>query len=136
MPGIRIDSGVREGDRVSVHYDALLAKVIATAETRDTAVARIVQALRRFPILGIRTNVPFLIRVLESDAFRRGTVHTGFLDGEGAALASAEAEAPPEFLRAVIDVADQEQAARNRGGSPTSAASDPWSGVAGSWSVR
>ena len=94
------------------------------------------QALRHFPILGIRTNIPFLIRILESDAFRRGEVHTGFLDGEGAALASAEAEAPPEFLRAVIDMTDQQHAARNSGGSLTSAASDPWNGLAGSWSVR
>ncbi|MEQ1907792.1 MAG: biotin carboxylase N-terminal domain-containing protein [Vicinamibacterales bacterium] len=135
MPGIRIDSGFREGDRVSVHYDALLAKVIATAETRDTAVARLVQALRRFPILGIRTNVPFLIRILESDTFRRGAVHTGWLDGEGAALATAAAEAPPEFLRAVIDMADHQQVTRNSGGAPTSTASDPWNGLAG-WSVR
>ena len=134
LPGIRIDSGFREGDCVSVHYDALLAKVIATAETRDMALARLVQALRRFPILGIRTNVPFLVRVLESDAFRQGAIHTGFLDGEGAGLADAESDAPPECLRAVIDFVDQQQVSHNSG-TLDAAAWDPWIGLAG-WNGR
>ena len=49
-PGVRVDSGVAEGDEVSVHYDPLLAKVIAIAETRDLAIARLRAALREFPI--------------------------------------------------------------------------------------
>ena len=71
MPGVRIDSGVREGDDISVHYDPLIAKVIAQAETRDLAIARLIAALREFPVLGIITNIPFLIRVLEHPSFRR-----------------------------------------------------------------
>ena len=59
-PGVRIDSGVAEGDEVTVHYDPLLAKVIASAETRDLAIARLAAALRQFPVLGVRTNIPFL----------------------------------------------------------------------------
>src|SRR5262249_26823368 len=59
MPGIRVDSGVVEGGEVSVHYDPLIAKIIAPAETRTLAAARLVAALRAFPILGVRTNVPF-----------------------------------------------------------------------------
>jgi acetyl/propionyl-CoA carboxylase alpha subunit len=64
MPGVRIDSGVTEGDVVSVHYDPLLAKVIASAENREAARRRLVEALKAFPILGIRTNIPFLLGVL------------------------------------------------------------------------
>jgi acetyl-CoA carboxylase biotin carboxylase subunit len=79
-PGIRIDSGVREGDGIGVHYDPLIAKLIAQAETRDGALARAAAALRAFPILGIRTNVPFLIALLEHPDVRRGAVHTGFID--------------------------------------------------------
>ncbi|MFN7982394.1 MAG: biotin carboxylase N-terminal domain-containing protein [Vicinamibacterales bacterium] len=105
-PGVRIDSGFREGDRVPVHYDALLAKVIATAETRDAAIARLSQALAQFPILGIQTNVPFLIRVLQSDAFRSGTIETGFLDHEGRGLAQPETVEPPAFLRDVLEAAE------------------------------
>ena len=57
-----VDSGVTEGDRVGVDYDPLLAKLSVHAETRDAARARAVHALKRYPILGTRTNIPFLIR--------------------------------------------------------------------------
>ena len=79
-PGVRIDSGVAEGAEVPVHYDPLLAKVIASAETRELARARLAAALRDFPILGIRTNVPFLLRILDDARFRAGDVDTTFLD--------------------------------------------------------
>jgi acetyl/propionyl-CoA carboxylase alpha subunit len=101
-PGVRIDSGVREGDDVSVHYDPLLAKVIATAETRDLAIARLVAALRDFPILGIRTNVPFLLDVLQDEAFAEGRVDTGFLDRRKPRREPV-AEGPlPEVVQAVL----------------------------------
>src|SRR5439155_25656613 len=72
-PGIRIDSGIVERGNVSVHYDPLLAKVISTAETRGTAIARLSAALGDFPILGVRTNIPFLLRVLAQPRFASGT---------------------------------------------------------------
>jgi acetyl/propionyl-CoA carboxylase alpha subunit len=99
MPGIRIDSGVQEGSDVPVHYDALLAKVIATATTRDEAIARLTCALRAFPILGVRTNVSFLLRVLEHPRFRSGEIDTDFLDTDGPALAAACPAQPPAFVR-------------------------------------
>ena len=84
---MRIDSGIAEGAEVSVHYDPLLAKVIASAETRELARLRLIAALRAFPILGIRTNIPFLLRILEHPRFRAGDVDTAFLDDEVASLA-------------------------------------------------
>lgn len=133
MPGVRIDSGFREGDAVPVHYDALLAKVIATAESRATAITRLVNCLRQFPILGITTNIPFLIRVLESDAFRAGSIHTGFLDAEGAALTQSDIE-PPPFIRAVLDSLSSADAADFN--APVSRVrSDPWATIRG-WNVR
>jgi len=132
MPGVRVDSGVREGDTVSVHYDALLAKVIASAETRDLAIERLLVALREFPILGIRTNIPFVIRVLDSAAFRAGAVHTGFLDQEGAHLANVQPAPPPEFLRAVVDAASQDLVG---GASPQQPTWEPWERVV-DWRVR
>ena len=106
LPGVRIDSGVVEGGDVSVHYDPMLAKVIASAETRDAAIARLAAALRAFPILGIRTNIPFLLRILEHPRFRAGDVDTGFLDREGAALAE-ETRAMPAFVRAAVASLDE-----------------------------
>ena len=132
-PGVRIDSGFREGDVVPVHYDALLAKVIATAGSRPQAIDRLLAALRSFPILGIHTNVPFLIRVLESDAFRAGQMHTGYLDAEGAALAAEPDEPPPAFIRDALDAADHDLTPSAGGASAP--AWDPWTLVR-DWSVR
>src|SRR5215468_5034443 len=138
IPGIRIDSGVEEGSDVPVHYDALLAKVIATASTRDEAITRLVCALRAFPILGVRTNVSFLLRLLEHPRFRAGDVDTTFLDTEGHALAAKPAEQPPAFVREALAAytvdADQLTAASASGGiQPMAVAGfDPWERL-GTW---
>ncbi|HKB13882.1 MAG TPA: acetyl-CoA carboxylase biotin carboxylase subunit [Vicinamibacterales bacterium] len=127
-PGVRVDSGAAEGSEVSIYYDPMIAKVIARAETRDLATARLTAALRDFHIGGIRTNVPFLIAVLESEAFRRGAIDTAFLDREGAALAPSidvhSARAAPQRSAA---------AARTQAAQPARAAIghapyDPWNG--------
>jgi acetyl-CoA carboxylase biotin carboxylase subunit len=97
LPGVRIDSGVAEGSEMSVYYDPMMAKVIATAESRPLAINRLAAALREFHIEGVRTNVPFLIRVLQLPAFREGTIDTGLLDRERATLAE---DLPAIVLRA------------------------------------
>ena len=95
-PGIRVDSGVGEGSVVSVHYDPLLAKLIVSAETRDAARRRAMVALRNYAILGIRTNIPFLLQLLEHRDFVSGSIDTGFLDREAANLAAkTPTELPP-----------------------------------------
>jgi acetyl/propionyl-CoA carboxylase alpha subunit len=58
----------------------MLAKLIASGESRDAAIARAIAALRTFPVLGVRTNIAFLINVLRHPAFAAGDVHTGFID--------------------------------------------------------
>jgi acetyl/propionyl-CoA carboxylase alpha subunit len=131
MPGIRVDAGVREGDEITVHYDPLLAKVIAHAETRALAIARLQAALRSFPILGIRTNMPFLLRVLDSEAFRAGAIHTGFLDAEGAWLAADVAGPPPEAVRSAFAAAF----ASHEAATQVEARWDPWTQLQG-WRAR
>jgi acetyl/propionyl-CoA carboxylase alpha subunit len=88
-PGIRIDSGVAEGGDVPIYYDPMIAKVVATAETRELATRRLAAALRDFEILGVRTNIPFLVRILEDPSFRDSSIDTGFLDRGGITLAAA-----------------------------------------------
>jgi acetyl-CoA carboxylase biotin carboxylase subunit len=122
-PGVRIDSGAAEGADVSVHYDPMIAKVIATAETRELAIAKLAAALREFTIGGVRTNVRFLIAILESPAFGRGGVDTGFLDREGAAIAAV---AGREDARAAHPPATAAQATAGAG----NASYDPWAGGA------
>jgi len=79
-PGIRLECGVAEGVEVSVHYDPLLAKLVATGATRAQAIARLEGALDGFVVEGVKTVIPFHRRVLASDAFRAGTVHTQMVD--------------------------------------------------------
>jgi acetyl-CoA carboxylase biotin carboxylase subunit len=126
-PGVRVDSGAREGSEVSVYYDPMIAKVIATAETRDLAIARLAAALRSFHVGGIRTNIAFLVAILESDAFRRGAVDTAFLDREGAAHAHGHA-ASDTLRHAVAPVRSGDRQPRDHlrqpAGSRTSY--DPW----------
>ncbi|MCU1385809.1 MAG: mccA [Acidobacteria bacterium] len=93
-PGIRVDAGVVEGGDVSVYYDPMIAKVIATAETRPLAIARLSAALREFEIGGIKTNRAFLIAILESNAFRDAAIDTAYLDREGGAIAQSSVVGP------------------------------------------
>ena len=78
--GIRIDAGYRAGDTVTPYYDSLLAKVIAFAQTREQAIARMRGALEQFTVEGVKTNIPTHLRVLASDAFARGEIDTHFLE--------------------------------------------------------
>ena len=78
-PGVRVDAGVVEGGEVSVHYDPLLAKLIGWGETRAIARARTIAALEQFAILGVRTNVGFLVDLLRDERFAAGDTDTGFI---------------------------------------------------------
>jgi acetyl/propionyl-CoA carboxylase alpha subunit len=122
MPGVRIDSGVTEGDTISVHYDPLIVKVIASGETRERTIVRLAAALRAFPILGVHTNVPFLLRILEHPDFRAGSIDTGFLDRESASLSRPGPEVP-EFVRAALRRHDDAPGPGPAGHSSW----DPWS---------
>jgi len=124
MPGVRVDSGIIEGAEVSVHYDPLLAKLIAWGEHREIARRRAIVALRAFPILGIRTNIPMLIELLEHPRFVAGTLDTRLMDTEGSALAGKLAGEPPPEVQAVA------VAARSTDGQnsvvTTRSGIDPW----------
>jgi 3-methylcrotonyl-CoA carboxylase alpha subunit len=78
-PGIRVDSGVYSGGEVSVHYDPIIAKLIAWGPDREAARRRMSKALGEYPILGIETTVRFLKDIMEHPAFIAGNTHTGFI---------------------------------------------------------
>ncbi|HIP73244.1 MAG TPA: acetyl/propionyl/methylcrotonyl-CoA carboxylase subunit alpha [Anaerolineae bacterium] len=79
-PGIRVDSGIETGDVVSVHYDPMLAKIIAFGAEREEALRRLIRALETTALLGFTQNIPFLLDVLRQPAFAAGDLHTGFID--------------------------------------------------------
>jgi len=78
-PGIRVDGGIYQGFQVPVEYDPILSKLIVWAEDRKAAISRMIMALEKYPILGIRTTVPFLLDVVQSRHFREGQTNTGFI---------------------------------------------------------
>jgi len=79
-PGVRLDSNLYEGQEISLYYDPILGKLITFGRTRDEAIGRLEQALREFQITGIKTTIPFLLRVLEHPAFLAGEYDTNFVD--------------------------------------------------------
>jgi acetyl-CoA carboxylase biotin carboxylase subunit len=78
-PGIRVDSHVYAGYRIPPHYDSLVAKIIAWAPTREEAIARMKRALQETVLEGIKTTIPFHLRVLDNAFYRRGAVYTTFI---------------------------------------------------------
>ena len=78
-PGIRVDSHVYAGYRIPPHYDSLIAKIIAWGPTREAAIARMERALRETVVEGVKTTIPFHLRVLDNAFYRRGAVFTNFI---------------------------------------------------------
>ncbi len=79
-PGIRVETYVGEGSRISPHYDSMVAKVICHGQDRVEAVARAKRALDEFEIEGIATTIPFHKRVLENEVFLEGAATTDFIE--------------------------------------------------------
>ncbi|MBA2666020.1 MAG: acetyl-CoA carboxylase biotin carboxylase subunit [Trueperaceae bacterium] len=77
--GIRVDSHVYSGYRIPPHYDSLIAKIIAWAPDREGAIARMERALRETVIEGVKTTIPFHLRVLDNAFYKRGAVYTNFI---------------------------------------------------------
>jgi 3-methylcrotonyl-CoA carboxylase alpha subunit len=118
--GLRIDAGYREGDAVSPNYDAMLAKVIAWAPTRDAAINRLNRGLEETDIRGIVTNTPFLSALVTHPDVRANTIDTGFIERELKVL-TPDSAAPGdlELCAAVAAIVSNEaQAARTAGTSP------------------
>jgi acetyl/propionyl-CoA carboxylase alpha subunit len=79
-PGVRVDSGVTAGQAVDIHYDPLLAKIVAKGRDREEARGRLVAALGETVVLGVATNLSWLKRLLEAAPVVRGELHTGLVE--------------------------------------------------------
>jgi 3-methylcrotonyl-CoA carboxylase alpha subunit len=117
--GLRIDTGVREGDDVIVFYDPMIAKVIAWDETREGAAAKLSNALAETQIAGVYTNAGFLVRALRHPSFIAGDIDTAFIARHRAALIPDYVEPAPHLLAqaALFLVAEREARAHGQ---------DPW----------
>ncbi|XP_017101018.2 methylcrotonoyl-CoA carboxylase subunit alpha, mitochondrial [Drosophila bipectinata] len=77
---VRVETGVREGDEVSVHYDPMIAKLVVWGENRSQALNSLIARLREYHISGLDTNINFLIDLASHPEFQLANVHTGFID--------------------------------------------------------
>ena len=102
--GLRIDSGVEEGDAVTPFYDPMIAKLIVHAPDRETALARLATALDHVAVEGVQTNRAFLKALARNPEFEQMQVHTRWIDGRLDALTSPPALARPELWKAAAAV--------------------------------
>jgi 3-methylcrotonyl-CoA carboxylase alpha subunit len=118
--GLRIDAGYREGDAISPYYDAMLAKVIAWAPTREAAIDRLNRGLEETDVRGIVTNTPFLAALVTHPKVRANKIDTGFIERELKALTPvAAAPGELELAAAVAAILGEEAiAARGEAHSP------------------
>jgi propionyl-CoA carboxylase alpha chain len=105
LPGVRTDAGVADGSVVGVHYDSMLAKIIAFGPSRDVARRRLAGALAQTQVHGVTTNRDLLVGVLREAEFAAGRIDTGYLARHGPAELSDAAFAGPGGAGAAEGVA-------------------------------
>ncbi|HWD28294.1 MAG TPA: acetyl/propionyl/methylcrotonyl-CoA carboxylase subunit alpha [Rhizomicrobium sp.] len=114
--GLRVETGVEEGDAVSPFYDPMIAKIIAHAPTREAAAAKLASGLESLEIAGLKTNNAFLIRALKHPDFVAGDIETGFIPRHLEELVPL-AVTPPQMLAAAAQFVVDERPRTD----------DPWS---------
>jgi 3-methylcrotonyl-CoA carboxylase alpha subunit len=123
--GVRVDSGVREGDTISPFYDSMVAKLIVHGATREEALARMDAALAQTHIVGLTTNVQFLRHVVTSASFAKADLDTGLIPREAAVLFNQEKVGLPMAAAAMVAhtlLSEQAAAARP----DANGWNDPW----------
>ncbi len=117
-PGIRVDTGFRDGSVVSPHYDAMLAKVIAHGRTRADAARRLARALEGAEIHGVTTNRDLLVAILREPGFLVGATDTGYLARHDPAALAASAAPGTTTVRVHALAAALARQARHRAEAP------------------
>jgi 3-methylcrotonyl-CoA carboxylase alpha subunit len=124
-PWVRWDGGIATGSDVGIHYDPMLAKVITWGSSRALSIARMKLALDQTVVLGVQTNQVRLRAILETEAFARGELHTGFLEEH--VVAGAPPAPPREALAAAAaSLVFSPDAAPPGGGQDPWATLGPW----------
>ncbi len=101
-PGVRIDTGVFPGFEISPYYDSLISKLIVWGETRAEAILRMRRALEEYKIVGVRTNIPFHQRLMDSHRFMGGQFDTRFIEERFWLDAAETEEESREKIAAII----------------------------------
>ncbi|HEX5328209.1 MAG TPA: acetyl-CoA carboxylase biotin carboxylase subunit [Acetobacteraceae bacterium] len=133
-PGVRVDAGVRAGDVVSVHYDAMIGKLICHAATRAEALGRLRHTLADCAVAGVADNLDLLFRIAAHPDFVAGGIDTGFIARHaGALLASRGAPDAEVLAAAALGVLMQESEAAAQAASASADPHSPWHAREGWW---
>lgn len=116
---VRIDSGFREGDEVSSHYDPMIAKLIVRGNTREAALAKLSAALENYEVAGPSTNIDFLRQLTVHPAFIAGNVETGFIEKHRSELFPREPVPPHVYSQAALSLVLQQSVQQTFGDPPT-----------------
>ncbi len=129
---VRVDTGVLQGDSISVHYDPMIAKLIVWDEDRDRALTRLARALRDYRIAGTTTNVEFLYNLITVPAFRAAELDTGFIERHREQIFRARDTADPGLAAlAVLYLLLRRELAAAAFAATTTDPWSPWHGARG-----
>ncbi len=133
-PGVRCDSGLREGLEISVHYDPILSKVITHGESRDEAIRRMRRALSDYVILGVATPISLLLDILKHPAFLSGKLSTHFLDHHFADWKPPRPSENVQEMALIAATLARAGARRSDGALSSKARPTPWQTI-GHWEI-
>jgi 3-methylcrotonyl-CoA carboxylase alpha subunit len=124
---VRVDTGVEQGDEITPHYDPMVAKLIVWDENRERALARMLQALADYRIVGLTSNVGFLSRLVACPAFANADLDTGLIERERDFLFPSEGAAEPPRDAWLLAALAELLRDRNYGEAHAAASGDPYS---------
>jgi 3-methylcrotonyl-CoA carboxylase alpha subunit len=133
-PGVRVDDGIETGSHVTPFYDPMLAKVITYGHDRAEAIRKMVRALGETAVLGVITNIPYLLAILAEPHFQRGQTNTGYLQTHLAHW-QPPADLTSDDLLAIAVLEMLQSGAKGSGAAAngeTAVLPDPWNEV-GPW---
>lgn len=132
-PGVRVDSGIFRGWDVPPYYDPILSKLVVWAEDRNTAIRRMSIALKDYVILGIKTNLGYLARIMNNAKFVKADYHTHFIDENESLLSRSKENTDVVLAAAALTIAGKKVAATPVNGAKTQGTS-PWQEI-GYWEM-
>jgi 3-methylcrotonyl-CoA carboxylase alpha subunit len=127
-PGIRIDSGIADGDEITQFYDPMIAKLIVSGEDRAAAIERLQRALQHCVVFGVTTNISLLHAISAHPAFQKGYTYTDFLEKHSLPTSQASQVLPDDILiaSALYEIQPQNMI------QPSTNGSNPWQ-ILGPW---
>ena len=129
-PGVRVDDGLETGSEITPYYDPMLGKVITRGHDRQEAIRKMVRALRDMIVLGVTTNIPYLLAILEEPHFGDGKTSTNYLKEHMAGWSPPEMAAEEAVLAAAVfeylQGGEKRTTAENRAADESGDRTNPW----------